>query len=172
MKVSPWQLAQWWGPASSWWHGLIYTQENTVISKHTRGKQQHSSNYTQQPELLPKMTSGKICQQLTAAWSCDMSPARIAFQERWAPPPWPNVNCQNKTKTVAVHGIPVEIQQKHVKLWGGKSHNGAEVMGGPSIHGHHGDKVLGCSPSPLSGALVNQWHVKLPATCLTTIGVC
>lgn len=65
-KASPWQSAQSWGPASCWWHGLIYTQENTVISKHTRGKQQHSSNYTQQPELLPKMTSGKIWQQLTA----------------------------------------------------------------------------------------------------------
>ena len=28
--------------------------------------------------------------------------------------------------------------------------------GGHSIHGNHGDKVLGCTLSPLSGALVNQ----------------
>lgn len=39
------------------------------------------------------------------------------------------------------------------------------------IHGNHGDKVLGCSPSPLSKALVNQWHVTLAATCLTSPAV-
>lgn len=44
--------------------------------------------------------------------------------------------------------------------------------GGPDIHGSHGDKVLGCWLSPLSGALVNQWHATLSATCLAGTGVC
>ncbi|KAI9535528.1 hypothetical protein NQZ68_003082 [Dissostichus eleginoides] len=31
-----------------------------------------------------------------------------------------------------------------------------EVEGGFSIHGNHGDKVLGCTLSPLSGELVDD----------------
>lgn len=45
------------------------------------------------------------------------------------------------------------------------------LRGEISIHGSHGDKVLGCTLSPLRGELVNQWHVTLPATCLTLLGV-
>lgn len=61
------------------------------------------------------------------------------------------------TKTV-ITGYSEAVNHTKMQRW----------MGVSGIHGNHGDRVLGCSPSPLSKALVNQWHVTLPATCLTS----
>lgn len=55
------------------------------------------------------------------------------------------LGCRHTTKPV-IRAYYEDVNHTEMQRW----------TGGHSIHGNHGDKVLGCTLSPLSGELVNQ----------------
>lgn len=105
-----------------------------------------------------------------ACWDCGLC-CKIIQNKPWNKVSLANISLQYSafqvpwggwrlTKTV-ITGYYKAVNLTKMQRWRGVS----------GIHGNHGDKVLGCSPSPLSKALVNQWHVTLAATCLTSTAV-